>query len=85
MANRWGSNGNSERLYFGGALKSLKARQVATVRPQRSASSKRQGSGSAPRLARWKTARRAQKGSQEPTKAPSTAKMMRRVEAISTV
>ena len=38
-----------------------KARQVATVRPQRSASSKRQGSGSAPRLARWKTARRAQK------------------------
>ena len=23
MANRWGSNGNSERLYFGGALKSL--------------------------------------------------------------
>ena len=23
MANRWGNNGNSERLYFGGALKSL--------------------------------------------------------------
>ena len=23
MANRWGNNGNSERLYFGGAPKSL--------------------------------------------------------------
>ena len=23
MANRWGSNGNSDRLYFGGAPKSL--------------------------------------------------------------
>ena len=23
MANRWGNNGNSERLYFGGASKSL--------------------------------------------------------------
>ena len=23
MVNRWGNNGNSERLYFGGALKSL--------------------------------------------------------------
>ena len=23
MANRWGNTGNSERLYFGGALKSL--------------------------------------------------------------
>ena len=23
MANRWGNNGNSERLYLGGAIKSL--------------------------------------------------------------
>ena len=28
MANRWGSNGNSDRLYFGGAPKSL---QMVTV------------------------------------------------------
>ena len=27
-ANRWGNNGNSDRLYFGGALKSL---QMATA------------------------------------------------------
>ena len=28
MANRWGNNGNSERLYFGGAPKSL---QIVTA------------------------------------------------------
>ena len=28
MANRWGNNGNSDRLYFGGAPKSL---QIVTA------------------------------------------------------
>ena len=29
MANRWGNNGNSERLYFGGAPKSLQMAAAA--------------------------------------------------------
>ena len=29
MANRWGNNGNSERLYFGGAPKSLQMVRAA--------------------------------------------------------
>ena len=34
MANRWGNNGNSERLYFGGAPKSL---QMVTAAMKRKA------------------------------------------------
>ena len=29
MTNRWGNNGNSDRLYFGGAPKSLQTETVA--------------------------------------------------------
>ena len=32
MANRWGNNGNSERLYFGGAPKSLQMVTAAMKR-----------------------------------------------------
>ena len=32
MANRWGNNGNSERLYFGGAPKSLQRVVTAAMK-----------------------------------------------------
>ena len=32
MANRWGNNGNSERLYFGGAPKSLQMTAATKLR-----------------------------------------------------
>ena len=32
MANRWGNNGNSERLYFGGAPKSLQMVVTAAMK-----------------------------------------------------
>ena len=31
MANRWGNNGNSDRLYFGGLQKSLQMVTAATI------------------------------------------------------